>query len=233
MADEEEVVEVEAVEALFALTEAGDTEELTRLLDENPELLDEQHVDTGATPLISGAQHGHVGVVCLCLERGAMVEARDGMSLTALQHAAIGGHTEVALRLLRGGADADTWDSFFLHSPLLQAASRGHAGVMLALLPYLTHSALHRADMSGRTALWLACSHGHAQVVLLLLQAGAQCVRACSAPRHTPREIAVANGHSLCAAVIDVRTTIATHTQTERERDWSGEGGCQHRHRLS
>jgi ankyrin repeat protein len=233
MADEEEMVEVEVVEALFALTEAGDTELLARLLDENPEVLEEQHEDTGATPLISGAQHGHVGVVCLCLERGAMVEARDRMSLTALQHAAIGGHTEVALRLLRAGADADTWDTFFLTSPLLQAASRGHAGVMFALLPYLSPSALHRTDMSGHTALWLACSQGHAQAVLLLLQAGAQWLRASTAPRQTPREVAVANGHSLCAAIIDVSSQ---HTRIGRERkclEWGREGGYQDGHRLT
>ena len=62
---------------------------------------------TGASPLCTAASKGALGVVSALMEAGAeiQIDAQDTDGCTALHHAALHGHREVADVLLAGGAD--------------------------------------------------------------------------------------------------------------------------------
>lgn len=80
-----------------------------------------------APPLHRAAWRGHVGVVSLLLQAGAVVDARRSGS-TALQEAAFRGHAGVVRILLDAGADVNADDGGF-GSPAQTAANLGHHDV--------------------------------------------------------------------------------------------------------
>ena len=66
--------------------------------------------ETGLTPLMASALRGQHEALCLLLDAGATVGARDTTGMEALHAAASGGHRDCCETLLRSGARPDSLD---------------------------------------------------------------------------------------------------------------------------
>jgi ankyrin repeat protein len=123
------------------------------------------------TPLIVAAKQGHAGIVGALLEAGANVQARDGTGLSALDWATRCNHVKIVQLLRRSGAKADQT----LDEQLLAAAERGDAESVSRLIaegaPLETRD--RRTIYANYTPLLLSVAAGHAEVVRVLLKAGA------------------------------------------------------------
>jgi ankyrin repeat protein len=98
---------VEAIDAILAAAESGRADELGRLLDARPELIDARGGDFwGRTALHMAAWRNRPACVRLLLERGADVRIRDyGDNAYALHFAADAANLEVVEMLVEAGSD--------------------------------------------------------------------------------------------------------------------------------
>ncbi len=95
------------------------------------------------------------------------VEARTAADESPLMLAAMGGHLDLAKRLIEKGADVNKtgW------TPLHYAATRGHTAVITLLLDH--HAYIDASSPNGTTPLMMAAFYGTPSAVKLLLEAGA------------------------------------------------------------
>jgi len=146
-------------------------------------------VELGVTSLWIAAQKGHLEVVKLLLERGALIEAKNSKNITPLLVAAEEGRFEVVKLLLEKGALIEAKNSNKA-TPLWMAAQNGHLEIV-ALLLEKGAAVDARTDDSvtmvydrangtvstkrnyGVTPLWMAAQNGHIKVVASLLKNGA------------------------------------------------------------
>jgi ankyrin repeat protein len=204
MAEEEEEEEEDLT--IFLAAARGDVDEVARLLDAEPHLLearDERRRD--ATPLAVAAREGHVGVVRLLLKRGAEVHTAGRTGNTALHYAAMEGHEEVVNVLLSSGAD-NSMKIRYGFTALMLASSGGHAGVLKQLLQHMQGRGLNDRGNQGRTALWMTCEYGFVEGLRLLLLAGADHT-ICNTHAQTSRQEAEKRGHTDCVALLKVSGT--------------------------
>ena len=88
------------------------------------------------TALHLAARSGHLEVLQILVDSGASIEATaSGGEWTALHFAAAEGHAAMVSRLLKNGANPDT-EARDGTRPLKLAASRGHGGVVRALMAF-------------------------------------------------------------------------------------------------
>ncbi|CAL8071610.1 unnamed protein product [Calicophoron daubneyi] len=132
----------------------------------------------GYTPLHLAAQDGQLEVVRLLIDTykaTPSVAAKDG--LTPLHLAVQEDKTDVAECLLNAGAPINAATTEASFTPLHTAAYRGQLASVRLLLSRLPESDIPKAvnarTRMGSTPLHLAAQQGHLQVVLKLLQAGA------------------------------------------------------------
>ncbi|OJD21123.1 hypothetical protein ACJ73_07539 [Blastomyces percursus] len=119
-----------------------------------------------ATPLQAAGAMGHLEVTKRLIEQGADVHIDEGGYGNALRLATKGGHAEIVELLLEKGADVNAY------GPLLRdAAGKGHADLVKRLLQIGQDPNTH--DEIAGTALQLARTFGHSEVVDLLLENGA------------------------------------------------------------
>jgi ankyrin repeat protein len=193
------------------LQREGNEEEVIRLLDADPGLLEraDQH---GDSPLIGAAAYGQLGVARLLIARGASINATGHEGSTALHYAVPHGHEEVLALLLRKGAHANTRDQYGM-TPLMRACDNGYLGMVKMLVQYLGDQGLNERDnLSGWTALHRAADGGHNELTRFLLLAGADPTITDHEGR-TPRALAEANHYmsrirsrrARCLAVFRVR----------------------------
>lgn len=128
---------------------AGDIDKASALLTDAPGLADAVDVEDALkrTPLHYAARAGHSDMVRLLLSHGASVDAQDQTGQTPLMEAALAGNPEVARVLLSNGARVDVRKFSDAGTPLWWA-------------------------LKG-TPLWWAVNNGHADVVKVLLDFGA------------------------------------------------------------
>ncbi|PHJ19381.1 ankyrin repeat-containing [Cystoisospora suis] len=109
-------------------------EQLTLLLEQRP--ADVNYADSnGTTPLTLAAQLDKASLVEILLAKGADPTAQERLSLggnTALHYAAENNSSEVAVKLLRHGAQANVQNRLG-HTPLHTACRFGHADIVRIL----------------------------------------------------------------------------------------------------
>ena len=162
---------LEAAPALdvFDAAALGRTDELERLLDDDPSLVDAVSSD-GFTALHLAAFFGHDRAARLLLARGADpgAVAQNPMGVQPIHSAAARGHADVVAALLDAGADPNArqrggWTA--LHS----AAHQANATLADLLLRHGADPALESDD--GATAAALGREAGHEQLARRLSRA--------------------------------------------------------------
>lgn len=161
----------------------------------------------GHTPLRVAAAGSSLPIVAMLLERNADVNAADRDGVTPLAAAVTDGYPEIVQRLIDARADVNgnytmlgSYATVLTGSaPLLSAAYRGDVRIMERLLK-------SKADVTAcganGTALHIAAYHGHAELVTLLLQYGAEKDRQASSTKDTPLTKAIVVGHDRVVKVL-------------------------------
>lgn len=162
------------------------------------------------TPLHLASSAGHAETCLILIGSGANLNARDRWNRTPLADAKNGQHQEVIKLLLDAGAvDEEAEESSnLLNIEMLHFSATGN---LEAVKERIASGALvSYTDYEKRTALHLACSHGHADVTDFLLLNGADPLAKDRVGR-TPIDNAVKNGHRHVLEVLkqnDVDTSL-------------------------
>ncbi len=129
-----------------------------------------------STPLMGAAHAGNNEMVALLLDRGAALEAKNFMNMTALHMASCRGMTGAVKLLIKRGANvnphdpADGW-SYILSTPLICAARDGHLATVKVLVA--AGAEINAKTYNSYTALHYAAAHGHLETVKYLVGHGA------------------------------------------------------------
>jgi ankyrin repeat protein len=127
---------------------------------------------TGGTSLHVAAEQGQLQRVERLLSKGAEINALDGNGNAPLHLAVIYGHPEVAMLLVRSGADVHAKQKNKMGgTPLFWAAQNGYKDLVALILEKSPGNGLECED--AWAVLSLAASAGHRDVVELLLSKGA------------------------------------------------------------
>jgi ankyrin repeat protein len=173
----------------------GDEEEVLRLLDADPSLLEK--TSFGCGPLYVAITAGELGVAKLLIERGANQVCGFGWfgvgNWTALHAAAASGHKDIGAFLLDHGAEAHSADSRGV-TPLILAAGEGHLDIVKMLVEHMAPPHVESKDGKGKTALHHCAKKGKEEVVKALLDKGAQ-ADSRDAEGATPLMVAAHEGH--------------------------------------
>jgi ankyrin repeat protein len=163
---------------VFKAAREGHEGEVARLLDADATLLEAMDL-RGDRLLAVAAEHGHLGLVRLLLQRGADAAVRVRWASFNMQAFWASKGTQIT-----GGT-----------TPLIIACDKGHMAVLQLLLEHRQGQGLEeKDDVCERTALHFAAQSGHEEVTAYLLDNGAQ---ADSRDDHssTPLIIASKKGH--------------------------------------
>ena len=180
----------------------GNLEEVTRLIQEDPEILDSVN-GSGSTALHYASAYGHVEVVSYLLDQGANIDKKDLDDGTALMNACGSGHLEVVKLLLSWGADPTICD-IAGWTPLMVASYGRHVDVVRCLVRNKAVKAIiDTQDNNGRTALFRASSRNRTEMVKLLVEVGANPMVA-DKEDDTPLNIAKNRGHNDCFTILEV-----------------------------
>jgi ankyrin len=211
---------------IFEAVQSGNEEEVSRLLDADPTLLEETD-ELLYRPLLLAAEAGQLGMVKLLVQRDADINASGAWRRTALHCAAQGGHDAIVDVLLSKGARADikAWKGM---TPLMVAASRCRVSVVRMLLQHMGGEGLADGNDDGKTLLHWAAEGGSEELVVFLLGKGAPAISR-TLCGETPLILAAYHGH------MDVVQLLVQHMGgqgiNEREVDgstalhWATEGG--------
>ena len=166
---------IAATQAIFPAIEAGDLDMVRRLLDEDPGLVHVRHADPQVhhwTPLQFAAAKGQLGACRLLVERGAEVYTNPMNTYPPVMQAAWNKHVEVV--------------KYFLEEVPDKAAGTNGLGVAINLAArqgwveiVRTHIerdplAVHQRGWIGDTPLHWPSHNNHAEIVTMLLDAGAE-----------------------------------------------------------
>lgn len=182
----------------------GNVEEMRSRVRREPALLEARGL-RGDTVLHRACEQGHEQVVGCLLEQGAPVNQQNDFGYTALYWACREGHLRVVNLLLGKGASLLITTKSGQTSPLIESSSSGRVEVVRSLLRHPQAAlTLNQCDAFGKTALWWACYKGHDEVVMLLLEAGAD-PGLTDKYGVTPMAIATKHGHEDCIDLLKVR----------------------------
>jgi len=182
----------------------GDLEEVMRLVQEDPQVLNTIDSDERMTALHYVSGSGRMEVACYLLDQGADIDAIDSTGETALHWACTRGYLGMVEVLVSRGANPALADCIEW-TPLIGAAYSGHMAVVGHLLRIkAVRATIDAQDCEGRTALCLAAYYGHVGVVKLLVEAGANPMIANEEDVQTPMDIAQQHGHHECIELLQV-----------------------------
>jgi ankyrin repeat protein len=172
----------------------------------------------GETPLMSAVKRAHVGIMDALVKHmaGQGLEAKDRNGMTALHWAAEHNRAAIATLLLSAGASALATTPMGM-TPLVLAAIKGHVSIAEALLKHMAGQGSETKDRMGNTALHWAATHNRAEMVTLLVAAGANTVSK-TVHGETPLMLAAHKGH------LGVVNLLAQHMDERglQERNASG-----------
>lgn len=122
--------------------------------------------------IISAARHGNLENLLLSISRGANVnithkDILDSQGLRALHYAAMNGHTDIVVALLKRRAAINATDMMDW-TPLHFAVSHERAGVVAVLLE--NGADITAMNRQGRTAFGIAIRHNLKDIVRIFLQ---------------------------------------------------------------
>ena len=187
-------------DALHVAAEDGNVQQIRRLVQSgvSPNLA----AADGSTPLHYAAAGGSLEATRALLQAGARPNLATRQGQTALHLAAHAGHTEVLVALLWAGADPHVATDGSGYTPLHLAVDGGHPDAV----PPLVASSATVLDLEDaetwQTPLHWAAAKGSTQVVLALLECGAD--RELRDPEgRTPRDLALAAGHEELLELLD------------------------------
>lgn len=158
-----------------------------------------------ASHLRKASSRGDNKIVNDLLCRGCDLNLYDGSGFTAMHYAAEYGHVATISQLVDFATDIDSLVNASgikddgRHgnlTPLMLAATNGHANAVSKLLKYGANIASR--SVVGRTALHLAALRGHNSVVQILVRRGSL-VNERDLLGWTPLYCAVSHGHRFCA----------------------------------
>jgi ankyrin repeat protein len=132
---------------------------------------------TGTRPLSVAPT---AAIATALVERGAHVDAVNKRGETALWLAARHGRGDVVTALVEKGADVNKVDASGL-TPLVAAADKYMWAEVLALVRSNRLESIDAVNRAGQSTLWLAAWHGRANVVMALIENGADLNKADSA----------------------------------------------------
>ena len=125
----------------------------------------------GETPLFVACEKGHIDAARWLLSKlgSTNMETANDDGVTPLSMACERGRIDVVKMLVEEfGANVEGTES---GRPLIEATIRGSIGMVSFLLAY--GASVDAVDRRGHTALWWSANRGHADVVRVLLAAGA------------------------------------------------------------
>jgi len=131
--------------------------------------------NSGWTPLHIAVSAGQESIVQELIGAGADVNRKNDKGLTPLHYAASKSRIDIGRLLISRGADINAKDKAN-QLPLHRAATTGSVGFIRLLLDSSTPSnklRLNTGDRIGNTPLHLAMDSAHAEVAVLLINAGA------------------------------------------------------------
>lgn len=130
------------------------------------------HPDTqgpkGWTALRKAATKNHCPIASELLNRGATIDACNFTGQTALMIASYYGYYDMVVLLLLNGADPECANCGG-RTPLMLAASEGHINIVRCFLDYFPAVDLRKMDRLGKTALEIANTYDHVNIVNLLV----------------------------------------------------------------
>ncbi|MCC6632137.1 MAG: ankyrin repeat domain-containing protein [Gammaproteobacteria bacterium] len=177
-----------------------------------------QSEPAGETLLMQAAQVGETAVVKLLLDHGAEVNARDPhFGQTALMFAARAGHAPIASLLIARGAELDAVTKAGAPPAWVRPNSQAGYGFGIGIIRGGTPADRGRRDAAtgGMTAIHFAARQGFADVVDLLIKAGAK-VNPREANDITPLLMAISNNNVAAA-----KTLLAQGGEVNAQ-DWYG-----------
>jgi ankyrin repeat protein len=126
-----------------------------------------------AISLIMAAEGGHLKVMEILLKNGANPDAQsEDCQHSALRQAAQEGHYQVVKLLLENGANPDQ-PSTNRFTPLMITSENGHSSIASLLLAHHANVDATTQNNHALTSLMIAAIHDKAQVIPVLLNAGA------------------------------------------------------------
>ncbi|KAG9396399.1 Ankyrin repeats (3 copies) [Carpediemonas membranifera] len=183
--------------ALFIAAEKGFVEIATLLLDTNKSMIDIADNDSWS-PLLRAAFGGHADMVSLLLEHRADPDHRDNNGWTPLIAAATNNHVEILKLLIDAGATLDLRDKD-CRTALMMTCIQGNlsaAGVLLDGGAYTAYNCEYGSPLTT------AAFNGFDDLILLLLEFGADVNGRFSAARLTALHSASAGNRTSCIRVL-------------------------------
>jgi ankyrin repeat protein len=188
---------VDAESPLVAAIQAGDASRVRSLLHDRAEV-NAAEAD-GTTPLHWAVRRHQVAIADLLIRAGADVQAANRYGVTPLAAASADGQGDLIQRLLEAGANPNTPNPEGETPLMLAARSGGSPGVKALLARGADARASER--WRGQDALMWASAEGHADVVRLLIDAGADVQKRSTCAGATSTWLAC------CSTPVPTRTT--------------------------
>ena len=158
-----------APETLLQAAERGDTEQISRLLEQPGQAVDQRDACL-FTPLMKAALNGRLEAARRLIDNGAQVDLQDKGGYTALMLAASNNFVELVDYLVTQGAEVDHVEHSNGWTALIWASRLGHRETVQLLLRHNGDPTIR--DQQGLSASDHARLGGH-DAVLELLQPGA------------------------------------------------------------